>query len=417
MNTPFTLPTKGLKPSATLAINEYCHQLLAAGKDVIKLGFGQSPFPIPAVVVDALRNNAHQKDYLPVKGLMALRSAVAAYYRRKYDLGWQAENVLIGPGSKELLFLLQIIFAGDLVLPQPSWVSYAPQAQLALKRPHWLPTDVKDGYLLHPETLQAHCLRHADRKQILILNYPSNPTGTTLNETFLREIAAVAQAHDVLIISDEIYGDMHHRGQHQTIAKYYSKGTVISSGLSKWCGAGGWRLGTFVFPNELSSLLDQMAVVASETFTSTSAPIQYAAIRAFEGGAEIEQYVQHSRLILERVGQAVHARVLEKGVSCPAPEGGFYLMPDFKAYAPGLHDRGLQTSVAFCTALLEETGVALLPLSDFGMPMDFLGARLSYVDFDGGRALELLSRNPNCSAVDLAPKVMDGIERLLNWLP
>ena len=411
MNTSFTLPTAGLKPSATLAINEQCNRLLADGKDVIKLGFGQSPFPVPTSVVKALSENAHQKDYLPVKGLYALREAVAAYYRRQYELSCAPEQVLIGPGSKELLFLIQLIYDGDLILPQPSWVSYAPQAQLASKRHHWLPTYQEDGYLLNPETLRAHCVRYSSRKQILLLNFPSNPTGSSFDESQLGALAEVAKAHEVLVISDEIYGDTHHHGQHQTIAKFYPEGTVISSGLSKWCGAGGWRLGTFLFPASLRALLDQMAVVASETFTSTSAPIQYAAIKAFEGGPEIAQYLQHSRAVLGRVGNKVHGMLKEKNINCPEPVGGFYLMPDFSAYQSHLNQRGIYTSSELCTTLLEETGVALLPLSDFGMPSDFLGARLSYVDFDGGLALQKIAEDPSANAEELAPKVVQGIQR------
>lgn len=417
MNTSFTLPTAGLKPSATLAINEHCHRLKAAGKDVIKLGFGQSPFPVPPSVVAALRDNAYQKDYLPVKGLDALRSAVASYYRRVYQLDCQAEQVLIGPGSKELLFLVQMIYDGDLVLPQPSWVSYAPQAKLASKRYHWLPTYAKDSYLLHPDTLRAHCQGHPDRKHILILNYPANPMGSTFNEKQLSELGAIAKEHDVLIISDEIYGDTHHEGAHQTIAQYHPSGTIISSGLSKWCGAGGWRLGTFLFPAELSALLNQMAVVASETFTSTSAPIQYAAIRAFEGGPDIDEYLGYSRAILGRVGQEVRRLLANKQVMCPTPKGGFYLMPDFNSYRTFLNEKGIFTSAALCATILEETSVALLPLSDFGMPNDFLGTRLSYVDFDGTKALSLIAKDPTAKASDLAPKVIEGIQRLINWLP
>lgn len=417
MKTSFTQPTAGLKPSATLAINEHCNRLLAEGKDVVKLGFGQSPFPVPSSVVAALRDNAYQKDYLPVKGLFALREAVAAYYRRKFELLCEAEQVLIGPGSKELLFLIQLIYDGDLVLPQPSWVSYAPQAQLASKRHHWLPTYAADDYLLKPETLRSHCAQNNHRKQILLLNFPSNPAGSSFEPSKLQAIAEVAKAHDVLIVSDEIYGDTHHQGGHQTIAKYYPEGTVISSGLSKWCGAGGWRLGTLLFPSALTELLDQMAVVASETFTSTSAPIQYAAVKAFEGGPEIDLYLRHSRLILERVGMAVHVLLKDKAVTCPKPVGGFYLMPDFGAYKTHFSRRGIFTSSALCSTLLDETGVALLPLSDFGMPKDFLGARLSYVDFDGELALQKIAEDPATPAEELAPKVMRGIHRILEWLP
>ncbi len=114
-----------------------------------------------------------------------------------------------------------------------------------------------------------------------------------------------------------------------SIAKYYPEGTIISGGLSKWCGAGGWRLGTFTFPQSLRWLQDAMAVVASETFTSTSAPIQYAAVRAFCSDREIEHYLWQSRRILDLIGKYITAALQKAGVLVSLPQGAFYLFPDF----------------------------------------------------------------------------------------
>jgi aspartate aminotransferase len=121
------LNIRGLKKSATLAINEKSKELVAQGKKVYKLGFGQSPFPVPQVVVDSLKAHAQEKDYLAVKGLLPLREAIAGYYQKKQSIECTADHVLIGPGSKELLFLLQLVYYGDLVIPTPSWVSYSPR--------------------------------------------------------------------------------------------------------------------------------------------------------------------------------------------------------------------------------------------------------------------------------------------------
>jgi aspartate aminotransferase len=123
------------------------------------------------------------------------------------------------------------------------------------------------------------------RPRIVILNYPSNPTGTTYQTGRLKLLGKVARQHRVILLSDEIYGELHYQGRHVSVARFYPEGTIISSGLSKWCGAGGWRLGTFTFPPSLNWLLEAMAAVASETYTSTSTPVQYSAVRAFRGGA------------------------------------------------------------------------------------------------------------------------------------
>src|SRR5690606_29437389 len=121
-----------------VAINERSNELLSEGKQVFKLGLGQSPFPVPAPVVKALCDNAHQKDYLPVKGLRPLREAVAAYHRRGQGIEGDGDDVLIGPGSKELMFLLQLVYYGEVVIPTPAWVSYAPQANIVGRQVRWI---------------------------------------------------------------------------------------------------------------------------------------------------------------------------------------------------------------------------------------------------------------------------------------
>ena len=386
------LNIRGLKKSATLAINEKSRALQQAGKKIYRLGFGQSPFPVPEPVVQALRENAHQKDYLPVKGLLPLREAIAETYKRRQQLSVDPEDVLIGPGSKELLFLLQLVYYGDLVIPTPSWVSYAPQALIVGRRVNWVKTHQENDWRLTPEEIAALCEQDPERPRIVILNYPSNPTGATYTVERLKKIAEVARKYKLILLADEIYGELHHSGQHVSIARFYPEGTIVSSGLSKWCGAGGWRLGFFVFPESLRWLLDAMAVVASETFTSTSAPIQYAAVAAFQQNPMLEDYLSKSRRILKFIGKAIHSQLEAFDVKAPKPQGGFYLFPNFEAYREKLSQRGIHDASQLCDRMLDEIGVALLPSYDFGRPSAELTVRLSYVDFDGARALEVLDK-------------------------
>ena len=314
-----------MRPSATVAINEYCNQLRAEGRPVCKLGLGQSPFPVPDPVVEALRENAHQKDYLPVKGLQALRHAVAGYHNRKEhlsdDIARTGDDVLIGPGSKELMFLLQMVYYGDLVIPTPAWVFLRPQAGILGRQVRLLPTSQDENWQLSPSRLAALCEEDPGRPRLVILNYPSNPTGGTYRVDDLKELAKVARRYRLVLLSDEIYGELHHKGQHVSIARYYPEGTIISSGLSKWCGAGGWRLGTFCFPDRMRWLLDAMAAAASETFTSTSAPIQFAAVRAMNGGIEIDTYLSRSRKVLGAWGAASDAVWSTRALRAQRPLG------------------------------------------------------------------------------------------------
>lgn len=416
------LNVRGIQPSATLRINELSNQLRSEGRDIIKLGLGQSPFPVPARVVTALQEHAHEKDYLPVKGLKSLREAIAGYINRSERMRCSWEDVLIGPGSKELLFILQLAYYGDLLIPRPSWVSYAPQARIIGRSVHWLPTHAENNWQLTAEELDIICRDDPSRPRILILNYPSNPTGCTYTDDQLLAIANVARKYRLILLSDEIYGEVHFEGAHKSIARYYPEGTIISTGLSKWAGAGGWRLGTFIFPKELRPLQDAMAIIASETYTATSAPIQHAAITAFDGGDDLDEYLIQSRRVLKVVGEYLHRRLADMGVSSQKPEGAFYLFPDFSKFRDGLAKRDIKTSPALCQSLLEDTGIAILPASDFGFVPDQLSARLAFVDFDGTDALTLAGGEYAEQTLDdrfidqACPRLKLAMDKLETWL-
>jgi aspartate aminotransferase len=416
------LNVRGIQPSATLRINETSNQLRAEGRDIIKLGLGQSPFPVPERVVAALRDHAHEKDYLPVKGLKTLREAISNYVNRSERMRSTWEDVLIGPGSKELLFMLQLAYYGDLLIPRPSWVSYAPQARIIGRSVHWLPTHAENNWQLTAEELDIVCRDDPSRPRILILNYPSNPTGCTYTEDQLLAIAHVARKYKIILLSDEIYGEVHFEGKHKSIARYYPEGTIVSTGLSKWAGAGGWRLGTFIFPPELRPLQDAMAIIASETYTATSAPIQHAAIAAFDGGPDLDEYLKQSRRVLKVVGEYLHKRLSAMGAVVQKPEGAFYLFPDFSGFREALSRRDIKTSHALCQSLLEKTGVAILPASDFGFVPDHLAARLAFVDFDGAQALDLAGGQYAGKELDqhfvdeACPRLVAAMDKITAWL-
>jgi aspartate aminotransferase len=409
----------GMTKSATLAINERSLQLRTAGRDIIRLGLGQSPFPVPQSVVTALRDNAHQKDYLPVEGLPELREAICGYLRRSEGLEYGADQVIVGPGTKELMFLLQLAGQADLLLPAPSWVSYAPQAEILGRRVHWLSTGDGDSLRLLPDVLDAACRDDPSRNRLLVLNYPGNPTGTSYSALQLQGLADVARRHGVVVLSDEIYSGLNFDGDHASIARFYPEGTIISNGLSKWCGAGGWRLGAFAFPLEFGWLRDAIAAIASETFSAVSAPIQHAAITAFRGNAEIDAYLSHSRSLLRTLMTWCAARLRAAGAAVPEPQGGFYLLPRFGDDCSRFVREGRPATAAeMCERVLADTGVAILPGSEFGLAPEDLYFRLAAVDFDGAAALDALAAGATPDEDFLhehcAP-TWAGIERLCEW--
>ena len=403
----------GLKASATLAINELSQKLITEGKEVFKFGLGQSPFPVPDIIVKELQKNAHQKDYLNVSGLIGLREVVANYHSNKNQYKYNAESVIIGPGSKELIFQTQLVLNCDLLLPSPSWVSYEPQAQILNKKVHWIKATAETNWHLDPEELDKTCASLNSVNKLLILNSPNNPSGTTHGN--LKELANVAKKHNVIIIADEIYAELDFTGEYKSITHYYPEKTIVSSGLSKWCGAGGWRIGTLVFPDELSYIRDSVRTVASETFTAVSAPIQYAAIKAYS--EDHSEYLENSRLILKMIGDYIYKELSSVGVICQKPQGGFYMICDFSNVVNKTHE--INNDKTLCQKILNDIGFAMLPGSDFGMEEDKLLSRIAFVDFDGSKALKMISKEKLSSDnfLDLTcPKIAKGISLLKDWI-
>jgi len=399
---------KNLKPSSTLLINETSKKLEDQGKKIFKFGFGQSPFKVPQDVVEELKHNAYQNKYLPMQGLNKLRKTIASYTSKKKNYNYKSENVLIGPGSKELMFLLHVIFDGEIILPAPSWVSYAPQAILGRNKIQIIQTKRENNWFPSGEEIEEIILKDKHKNYLLFLNSPNNPSGQVCKD--LSAISDIARKYNLIILSDEIYSELTFLKNYNSVSTYCPERTIISTGLSKWCGAGGWRLGYFIVPDELNDIKNMINVLASETFSAVSAPIQYAAIKAYEN--DHSKYIAKSKNILSAVGKYVFSNLKSNKVLINEPQGGFYLMPEF------LNNK-FKTSSEMCESILNETGVALLPGSDFGFNPDKMLARLSFTDFDGQKFMDnIIDENINIDENminNFAPKVVEGVNILKKW--
>ena len=398
---------KGLEPSSTLRINEISKDLENKGKKIFKFGFGQSPFQIPLDIVNELKNNAHQNKYLSMQGLKELRDTIAKYTSTKKNYEYKSENIIVGPGSKELMFLLHVLFDGDIILPAPSWVSYAPQAILGRNKIKLIQTKRENNWFPTGEEIEKVILKDRNKKYLLFLNSPNNPSGQICEN--LKEIGQIAKKYDLIILSDEIYSELSFKKDFKSISSFCPENTIISTGLSKWCGAGGWRLGYFIIPNSLNILKDAINVLASETFSAVSAPIQYAAISAYKN--DHSKYINISRNILKSVGEYVYENLKSNKVLINKPQGGFYLMPEFL-------NNQFKTSSEMCDKILKDTDVALLPGSDFGFDKNKMLARLSFTDFDGQKFMnEIQSEQKidNNLIFKFAPKIVEGVDKLKKW--
>ncbi|MGP3959926.1 pyridoxal phosphate-dependent aminotransferase [Nonomuraea sp. 3N208] len=349
--------------SATLAANEDIERRRRAGERVLNLAFGEAGLPVHPALRDKLAAASERNGYGPVAGAAGLRAAAAGYWERR-GLITDPELVVCGPGSKSLLYGLLLAIGGDIVLPMPSWVSYAAQADLVGSRPILVPAPPGEGGVPDPDLVAAevHLARAQGRTvRSVLVTLPDNPTGRLASPESIRRLADLARELDLMIISDEIYRDLMHDPAlpYTSPADLAPERTIITTGLSKSLALGGWRIGVARLPAGAHALRRQLLAVASEIWSSPAAPVQEAAAYAFDEPMELTARVALSRRLHGTMARAVYERFTEVGAAVPVPQGGFYLYPDLS------HLR-LGGSAEITKILLEEHGIGVLPGHAFG---------------------------------------------------
>ena len=409
----------GMPTSPTLFINEQVGLKRRNQEKVFHFGFGESPFPVPERLKNVLAECANLNSYPPAKGLAVLCDEAVAYFAERFNFNPQNMKTLVGPGSKDVIFAAQMAIEGDIMIPTPSWVSYAPQAQLAGSNAIPVPTQAHnhhrfDGYLIEDIILSAREKGLNPTK--LILNYPNNPTGLSFDDESLKIIADICRKYGVIIISDEIYA-LTSRGAHTSIARYYPEGTIVTTGLSKHLSLGGFRIGFGFVPDALEGLMDAMTAVASETWSGVAHPMQYVALESIKGHDDLEHHIKQSAKVHALASEYVRSRLNDLGLNYPALAGAFYLYPNFGLFRPTLEARyNIKTSDDLSRDLLKRANIATLPGSCFGDPPEVLALRMATTDYDGTEALAFLEAHPYSTPDELVgnccPNLKEGMDRL-----
>ncbi|RCG30029.1 pyridoxal phosphate-dependent aminotransferase [Sphaerisporangium album] len=348
--------------SATLAANEEITRRRRAGQRVLNLAFGEAGLPVHPALRERLAAASPDNGYGPVAGAASLREAAAGYWTRR-GLPTDPGLVVCGPGSKPLLYALLPAIGGDIVLPAPSWVSYAAQADLAGVRPIMVPVPPGEGGAPDPERV-AEAVRRARASGrtvgSMLVTLPDNPTGRLASPRTVRRLAQLARDLDLMIISDEIYRDLVHdeRAAFLSPADVAPERTVVTSGLSKSHALGGWRIGVARLTS--APLRDRLLAIASEIWSSPAAPVQHAAAYAYTEPPELVERVAASRRLHGIVARAVAERFARAGARVHTPQGGFYLYPDLAPLGR------FATSGELAASLLDGHGVGVLPGTAFG---------------------------------------------------
>jgi aspartate aminotransferase len=410
-------------------VNDRVKEMWAAGENVYHLAFGESRFPVHPKVAEALCRNVQKRSYLPAAGIPELREAIAAHYRRVFDMDVAPGQVVTGPGSKSLLYAALLALGEELIIPQPSWVTYGPQAHLLGKPVTWIPTWQGNRYQIELETLKEklqESYHYWGNPEVLIVNSPGNPTGTMMAPDEVKTLAEFARENDLMVVSDEIYartafGEI----PHVSPAQHYPEGTLVMGGLSKDLSLGGWRFGCAVLPPNSAgkALAKAMTTIATNIWSCVAAPVQYAALVAYSGDPEIDEYVQ----LCARI-HAIRTRYLfrlmdDLGVPCAEPTGAFYIFPSFDPWKEKLASMGVHDDEDLALHLLDNYEIAALPGSAFNAARDLcLRLSSSFIDAntdeDADALVDAYRANPDPEAFirDHHPRLQEVAQRFGDFM-
>ncbi|EHL95892.1 aspartate transaminase [Lentilactobacillus parafarraginis F0439] len=369
----FSNRAMNVKPSATVGVSNKAKQMIRNGIDVINLGIGEPDFTTPKVITDAAIDAIqHGKTsfYTPASGLPELKTAIANRIRMDYGVSYQPQQISVANGAKMALYvLMQALVDQDdeVLLPQPSWVSYSQQVELAGGKPVLVATN--DHFKITIDSLNEAL---TTKTTLLILNSPANPTGTVYSKDELQAIGRWAVDHGLLIISDDIYGKLIYNGQKFAsliqCGDEIAESTILVNGVSKAYSMTGWRIG---YVAAAPQIISKVNAILSHSTGNPATVSQYAAIAAFKGDqTNVEQMRQAFETRLNTIYpllQAVPGFHIEQ-----KPQGAFYLFPNVEK---AMAIVGVDTSLELVTLLLNEAHVAVVDGAAFGLP-GYL--RLSY---------------------------------------
>jgi len=359
---------KNLKPSATLAITAKAKDLKSKGIDIIGFGAGEPDFDTPNNIKSAAKDSIDSgfTKYTAASGIIELKEAIRERISIDYGLSYENKEILVGSGAKHVLYNLfnVLIDKGDEVLiPAPYWVSYPEQVKISGGVPIIIQTKQKDGFKITKNQIASRC---NENTKILVLNYPSNPTGSTYNYDELCQIAEICKEKNLIVISDEIYDKIIYSNEKHISFPQLSEDaknrTILVNGVSKTYSMTGWRIGYAAGNSEVISAMNNLSGQSTSNPTSIS---QKAAIEAFSGNqSKVEEMLGEFEIRKEYISSFLNEI---EGIECFVPKGAFYVFPDISYYfGKSFKGKEIRNSIEFTDFLLDHAKVAVVPGIEFG---------------------------------------------------
>jgi aspartate aminotransferase len=355
-----------LKASSTVAFNAKARELAQQGVDVVAMTAGEPDFQPPAHVLAAAHEAIDKglTKYTATEGMLPLREAVAAKFKRENSLSYAPDQIIVSSGGKQVLYnaFMAILNPGDeVVLPAPYWVSYPAQIQLAGGVTVPVTTEAANGFVPDPDAIRRAITW---RTRAMVINSPCNPTGAVYPSEVVKAIAELAAEHDLWLITDDLYEHLVYEGSFTTAAQFYPERTLIVHGASKAYALTGWRIGYGAGPKPLIAAMNRLQ---GQVTSNASAVAQYATIAALTEVEKTQAFIAMTKQAYQERRDVLVAGLNRLGFKTPLPHGAFYVMTDT---AP-LHQDENEAALL----LLSRAHVGVVPGTDFGAPGQ---VRLSY---------------------------------------
>ena len=364
--------------SPTLKCQEIVKKRKEMGLEVYNLGLGANPLKQPQKYIDLIKKYADKKDYVSSSGIIELQNVLIEKYS---GINYKVNNILVGNGSKELIFILQLVFQGKIFHITPSWVSYKEQINILEKNNNLIEinTNINNNFKLNLEDLDNMLNKYKKDDKMLIFNNPCNPTGLHYSTNELEKLSNIIKKHNVILLADEIYNNLIFDEKVLSISEYLPKSTIRCSSVSKDLGCGGYRLGWVTFPKELDYFFNKCKSVASSIYSCSNLPVQYATAEILQMKNEFNIHCNNTKLIFKEIVNECCKLLDNSKIKYIKPTSAWYIFLDFSYYEKKLKELNIKNSYELSYYLIDKLGIVNVAGEAFNCKG--LNIRLSLVDF------------------------------------
>lgn len=367
------------KISATLKSKEIVKKRLEKGLPVYNFGLGQNSIVQPDFLINKVKEFSHKKEYTSSEGIDDLNKIIKKINTSE---NYKVDKVLFGNGLKELLYVVQMCFNGKIFHVTPSWLSYKEQINILNKQKDLIEvkTTFENNYKIDPNVLEKLMNEHKDKNKLIIFNNPNNPTGILHTPNEVKKIAEVLKKFDCIVFSDEIYSNLTHFNEIESISSFIPELTIRGSSVSKDLACGGYRLGWITFPKQLENLFLKCRAAASSIYSCPCTPIQYACTEMFKNTNEMNNFFKYNNEIYKKISEKSCQMLSKTKLKFINPTSSWYIFLDFSNYEKELSKLEINNSLDLNNYLTENFGIITVSGDNFSS--DKLTLRFSLVDLN-----------------------------------